>query len=56
MFVCDVSDSDQQVVLDLVSQDLNIPNNFFRNCIDQDLALLLRTSLVDHESDLCFAV
>ena len=43
-------------LLDLICKHLDISNNFFCDCIDQDLAFLLRTSLINQESKLYFAV
>ena len=56
LFVRNIGDCDEQIFLDLLRKRLNIPDNLFRNRVDQNLAFLLRTSLVDHEPDLNFAI
>ena len=56
LFVRNIGDCDEQIFLDLLRKRLNIPHNLFRDCVDQDLAFLLRASLVDHEPDLNFAI
>ena len=56
LFVGNIGDCDEQIFLDLLRKCLNIPDNLFRDRVDQDLAFLLRASLVDHEPDLNFAI
>ena len=56
LFVRNIGDCDEKIFLDLLRKRLNVPHNLFGNRVDQDLAFLLRASLVDHEPDLNFAI
>ena len=56
MSVWNIVDSDQQVVFDLFRQHLDIANKLFCDCLDQDLTIHLRTSFINQESKLYFAV
>ena len=56
LFVRNIGDCDEKIFLDLLRKRLNVPHNLFGNRVDQNLALLLRASLVDHEPDLNFAI
>ena len=56
LFVRNIGDCDEHVFLDLLRKCLNIPDNLFRDCVDQHLAFLLRARFVYHEPDLNFAI